>query len=120
MALILCSHAAPVNKAKHTGQATFFTPGLGACGKNSKSSDHMVAVSSQFFKTFPGAGANPNTNPICGKKLTASFKGKSTTVTILDECPSCAEFDLDLSPAAFKDLADESVGRLHGMTWHLD
>ena len=33
--------------------ATFFTPGLGACGIQSTSSDHIVAVSNQFFNTFP-------------------------------------------------------------------
>lgn len=42
------------------------------------------------------------------------------TITIVDRCVGCAEWDLDFSPAAFSQLADESLGRLHGMTWHFD
>ena len=33
--------------------ATFFAPGLGACGQTSDASDLIVAVSQQFFDTFP-------------------------------------------------------------------
>lgn len=47
-------------------------------------------------------------------------QGKSVTVTITDRCTGCAEFDLDFSPSAFSQLADQSVGRIHGMTWHFD
>ncbi|KAF8463747.1 hypothetical protein JB92DRAFT_2838864 [Gautieria morchelliformis] len=45
--------------------------------------------------------------------------GKTVTVTVEDKCAGCAQFDLDMSPAAFDQLADPSVGRLHGVTWHL-
>jgi len=84
-------------------------------------------------------GVNPNSNPICGMKVTANCgvfqqsipaiitdtlvildKGKSTTVTITDRCEGCALTDLDFSPSAFQDLADFSVGRLSGMTWVWD
>ena len=47
-------------------------------------------------------------------------QGKSVTVTITDRCVGCAEFDLDFAPSAFSILADQSLGRLHGMTWHFD
>ena len=46
-----------------------------------------------------------------------SDKGKSVDVTVVDRCTGCKETDLDFSPAAFDQLADESVGRLSGMTW---
>ena len=42
------------------------------------------------------------------------------TVTITDRCEACKEWDLDFSPSAFDKLASESVGRLHGVTWHFD
>ena len=81
---------------------------------------------------------NPNSNPVCGRKITAtckftftfkphgapskaissSDKGKSVTITVADRCDSCAETDLDFSPTAFSDLADLSVGRLEGVDWH--
>jgi hypothetical protein len=37
--------------------------------------------------------------------------GNSVTVTVVDRCEGCAEYDLDFSPAAFDVLASESVGR---------
>lgn len=36
--------------------------------------------------------------------------GKSVVVTVEDECQSCADSDLDMSPAAFSKLAPLSVG----------
>ncbi|KAJ3558461.1 hypothetical protein NM688_g909 [Phlebia brevispora] len=101
------------------GDATFYEPGLGACGVTNSASDHIVAVSASFFDTFPGATANPNANPVCGRTLTANFQGKSTTVTVVDRCVGCALDDIDLSPAAFSDLADQSLGRIQ-VSWTLN
>ncbi|CAK5264145.1 unnamed protein product [Mycena citricolor] len=113
--------AAPVFKAKpvvHTGDGTFFAPGLGACGKTNKASDLIVAVGHGVFDSFPGATANPNKNPICGKKIKATFKGKSVVATVEDRCAGCAgAADLDFTEAGFKKLASLSVGRLHGVKW---
>jgi len=77
----------------------------------------VVGVSTAFYNGFPGATTNPNDNPICGKQLTATFQGKSVTVTIVDKCVGCAEFDLNFSPTAFDKLSKESVGRIHNVTW---
>lgn len=49
-----------------------------------------------------------------------SDQGKSVTVQITDRCTGCALTDLDFSPAAFDELADESIGRLSGVTWVWD
>ncbi|KAF5374239.1 hypothetical protein D9758_004725 [Tetrapyrgos nigripes] len=101
-----------------TGQATYYSTGLGACGITNTDADHIAAVSHLLFDQYPGYnGGNPNSNPVCGKKIKATYKGKSTTVTVTDRCEACAMTDLDFSPAAFKDLADPSLGRLSGMTW---
>ncbi|KAK7691778.1 hypothetical protein QCA50_005181 [Cerrena zonata] len=100
-----------------TGAATFFNPGPGACGHTNNGQDFIVAVSAQVFDTFPGAGANPNKNPVCNKKLTATFQGKSVSVTVVDRCPGCAVGDIDLSPAAFQKLASLDKGRLQGVRW---
>ncbi|KAI0790248.1 RlpA-like double-psi beta-barrel-protein domain-containing protein-containing protein [Irpex lacteus] len=112
------AQAAPAMQKRqtNTGSATFFTPGLGSCGINSSAADHIVAVSASFFDTFPGATANPNTNPVCGRKMTVSFQGKSTTATVVDRCPGCGPTDVDLSPAAFNDLASPDLGRIQ-VTW---
>ncbi|KZT36748.1 hypothetical protein SISSUDRAFT_1034640 [Sistotremastrum suecicum HHB10207 ss-3] len=104
--------------ATQTGQGTFYTPGLGACGVTNTEADLIVAISQSLFQNFPGFnGGNPNANPVCGKSITANFQGKSVTVTVTDACVGCAATDLDFSPAAFDELADPSVGRISGMTW---
>jgi hypothetical protein len=43
--------------------------------------------------------------------------GKSINVTATDRCEGCDVTNLDFSPAAFKELADESVGRIKNITW---
>jgi len=78
-------------------------------------------VSHLLFDTFPGYdGVNPNNNPICNMKATATYQGKSVPVTITDRCTGCDMFSLDFSPSAFTQMADQSVGRLTGMTWVFD
>jgi expansin (peptidoglycan-binding protein) len=101
-----------------TGQGTFYSTGLGACGITNKDTDYIAAASHQLFDSFPNyLGGNPNKNPMCGKKVIATYKGKSVTVTLTDRCGGCALTDLDFSPSAFNQLADFSVGRISGMTW---
>ncbi|KAF8891250.1 RlpA-like double-psi beta-barrel-protein domain-containing protein-containing protein [Infundibulicybe gibba] len=110
-ALLLVSGAPAAN----VGDATFFEPGVGACGVTSTATDNIVAVSTQMFDSFPGATANPNTNPICGKTITATVNGKSVTARVVDRCVGCALNDIDLSPAAFNVLGGD--GRIHGVQW---
>jgi len=105
-------------RGTNTGEATFYQTGLGACGITNTDSDYIAAVSYLLFDSFPHYnGVNPNQNPICGKKVIASYKGKSVTVALTDRCTGCALTDLDFAPAAFKQLGDQSLGRLYGMTW---
>jgi len=104
-----------------TGQGTFYATGLGACGITNSDSDHIAAVSHLLFDAFPNYnGVNPNSNPICGRKVTATYQGKSVTVSITDRCTGCALTDLDFSPSAFGELADFSLGRLSGVKWNWD
>ncbi|TDL15735.1 barwin-like endoglucanase [Rickenella mellea] len=89
------------------GQGTFFNSNaVGACGVFESDSDHIVAVSSQLRQLFGG-------NAVCGRRITASSGGRSTTVTVTDVCPGCGFLDLDFSPAAFQDLAPLAVGRIN-------
>jgi expansin (peptidoglycan-binding protein) len=72
-----------------------------------------------LFDGFLGyGGGDPNSNPICGRKVAANYQGKTVEVTITDRCVGCQKFDLDFSPSAFDKLGAESEGRLHGMKWH--
>ncbi|KAF8994158.1 plant expansin [Cyathus striatus] len=114
------ARASPLEKRDNVGDATFYDAGLGACGKVNTNSDLIVAVSASFFDTFPGYnGANPNNNPVCGRTLQATYQGKTISVKVEDRCAGCAFGDIDLTPTAFAELAALSVGRIHGVTWHL-
>jgi hypothetical protein len=103
----------------HSGDGTFYDVGLGACGQNSVSTDHMVAIGWQLFDSFATGNAvmNPNLNSVCGKQIRASYGGKSVTVVVLDRCGGCQPYDLDFSPSAFDILADPSIGRLKNVQW---
>ncbi|KAA1477374.1 hypothetical protein DENSPDRAFT_885058 [Dentipellis sp. KUC8613] len=111
----MSTSAAPLAPRSNKGQGTFFTPALGACGFTNKESDLIVAVSAQLFDSA-GKGGNPNKNPLCNKFITAHFKGKSVRAKVVDSCPGCKLNDLDFSPAAFKKLASEDLGRID-ITW---
>ncbi|KAF8994182.1 RlpA-like double-psi beta-barrel-protein domain-containing protein-containing protein [Cyathus striatus] len=120
VALVGMVNAAPFEKRDNVGDATYYNAGLGACGIWNSDADYIVAVSAQYFDTFPGyASGDPNSNPLCGRYLQANYQGRSVTVRITDRCVGCAYGDIDLTPAAFQQLADQSVGRLHGVTWNL-
>nr|VWO98546.1 Ferric-chelate reductase [Ganoderma boninense] len=110
---------AKVQMSKSGGDATYYTPGLGSCGHNNVATDFIVAVDHATITSFPGAGANPNTNPMCGRKMRVTYGKKSVTVTVADTCPGCAVGSVDLTPTAFEKLAPLSVGRLHGVKWTL-
>jgi hypothetical protein len=100
-----------------SGQGTFFADGLGACGITNTDSDHIVAVAESLFDTYPGYdGVNPNTNPVCGKQITATYGGISVTVTVADRCTGCNLTDLDFSTSAFDILAAAALGRIP-ITW---
>ncbi|KAF8511099.1 RlpA-like double-psi beta-barrel-protein domain-containing protein-containing protein [Gautieria morchelliformis] len=114
LAFIVLANSAPVARSghqsglmrlalTHSDDLTFFPPSLGACGKINVASDLMVAVSFD--------GPQMNGNLVCGRKVQATAPGgKTVTVSVEDKCASCTQFDLDMSPAAFDQLADESVG----------
>ena len=58
----------------------------------------------------------------CGRKitLTNTNNGKSVTVTVADACPTCGnQNDLDLSYAAFLQIATEAEGQVP-IVWHFD
>ncbi|MFE9574488.1 hypothetical protein ACFYMW_39260 [Streptomyces sp. NPDC006692] len=75
-------------------RATFYSTGLGACGITNHDGDYIVALNSaQFGSGHPSAQ--------CGKKIKITYKGKSATATITDECPGCPYAGLDLSPGLF-------------------
>ncbi|KAJ7611166.1 barwin-like endoglucanase [Roridomyces roridus] len=107
-------------KKNYSGDGTFYAPGLGACGVTNSAGQLIVAVGHGVFDSFPGAdeSGNPNNNPICGRKLKATYQGKSVEVSVQDRCAGCAgAADLDFTEAGFKKLSPLAVGRLKGVQW---
>lgn len=85
---------------------TYYDVGLGACGQYNVATDFIVALNTpQFGSGYPG--------PNCFKTITMSYGGKTTTATIMDECPGCPYGGLDLSRGLFQFFAPESVGVIY-------
>ncbi|KIY62043.1 carbohydrate-binding module family 5 protein [Cylindrobasidium torrendii FP15055 ss-10] len=104
----------------YSGDVTYYDTGLGACGVSSSNSEYVAAVSLSFFNSYPGATANPNLNPICGKVIRITYGSRSVDVTVRDNCPTCALYDLDITLVAMQQLVDNpvGVGRItSGISW---
>ncbi|TRM69955.1 RlpA-like double-psi beta-barrel-protein domain-containing protein-containing protein, partial [Schizophyllum amplum] len=92
---------------------TYYAAGLGACGITNTDTDMIAAISAAYFDSYPGATNNPNENPICGKQIRATYGTASVVVAITDRCAGCAgQYDIDFTPSAFTQIADESLGRV--------
>ncbi|KAI1208338.1 RlpA-like double-psi beta-barrel-protein domain-containing protein-containing protein [Annulohypoxylon truncatum] len=87
-----------------SGEMTWYTPGLGACGQTNTESDAVVAMSS------------PDQDGHCGKQVKITYGGKTTTATVVDKCPGCAATSIDASPAVFEQVASLDAGRID-ITW---
>lgn len=93
-----------------TGDATFFVPGLGACGRVNLPTDLVASLPAVMFD--PSPGGNPNQNKNCGRKIKVDRGSRSVVATIVDRCPECKRGDIDLSPAAFMRIASLTEGRV--------
>jgi len=101
----------PTNTAQHTGDLTYYDPGLGACGIVSDPSDSVVSVSHLIFDAVQ-VGGNPNLNILCGKKIRATREGRSMDLTVVDRCTGCQPNDLDTTTGVFDTLAEREQGRV--------
>jgi hypothetical protein len=131
----------PSSTKAFSGELTYYAPGLGACGFTSSDSDSICAVSHIIFDAAAN-GSNPNSNPLCGLKIRAARFNelanarRSVDLKVVDRCmflflynfkrlcrclscktgTGCAAMDIDLSPSAFRKLADPDRGRVD-VTW---
>lgn len=109
------SSSSTLSVSEFHGDGTFYDTGLGACGIYNVDTDYIVALSHSLFDNYT-PGGNPNLNTLCGKKINAHYNGKTVQVTVTDRCEGCAYYDLDFSPSAFSQLADQDLGRIK-ITW---
>lgn len=116
----------PASGKSFTGELTYFTPGMGACGETSGEGDKMVAISQALFDQYTPNG-NPNKNPLCGATLTIKgADGAEHKATIWDRCVGCAMADLDMPQEFFDEVTTPSGsstpadGRAYGYEWSMN
>ena len=68
--VIVAAGFAATSAVAFTGDLTYYTPGLGACGITSGESDAVVAVSHVEYGNDP----NPNNSPACGRQINITCK----------------------------------------------
>ncbi|KAF9557958.1 hypothetical protein CPC08DRAFT_773826, partial [Agrocybe pediades] len=86
--------------------ATYYNTGLGSCGVTNVDTDYVVALSTQ----------ENGSHARCNQKIMVHYGGKSVAATVVDLCPSCSPYSIDLSPAAFEGLASKDLGRIQ-VSW---
>lgn len=101
---------------QHSGEAMWMAPGVGACGGRFSAKSPVVALSHALFKTWPGATANSNYNPICGRRVQVEVDGTIVTARVGDMHMG-AQSDLVLTESLFESLAPLSQGVIEKATW---
>jgi hypothetical protein len=56
---------------------------------------------------------------LCGKTITVSYGGKTSTAKVVEKCPSCSAGSIDMSRALFGDLANLDLGVIT-VDWHFN
>jgi len=99
-----------------SGELTYYSLGQVSCGQTYADTDYVVALATVTMAN----PANPNNNPICGKTINITYKGKTMAAKVVDTCEGCAAGDVDLSPSLFQALVgDLGAGRVGGATWFI-
>ncbi|KAI4518372.1 hypothetical protein K523DRAFT_365690 [Schizophyllum commune Tattone D] len=87
----------------YNGAATWYyteTGNAGACGAYSKNSDPVVALPYSVW----------NNGAHCWQHIGIWYGNKWVDATVVDLCPSCEGYHIDLSPGAFTQLASQDTG----------
>ncbi|CAB4378124.1 unnamed protein product [Rhizophagus irregularis] len=96
------------------GDGTFYNPsvGTGSCGWQNDDNEFVAALNAPQYGKF----SDPADSPICGKCIKITGPKGSVKVKLVDKCPVCKRGDIDMSPAAFKKIAELDEGRVP-ITW---
>ncbi|GJM41071.1 MAG: hypothetical protein DHS20C20_13530 [Ardenticatenaceae bacterium] len=94
----------------HSGEGTYyFATGAGNCSFDPSPQNLMVAA----LNSVDYAGS-----ALCGAFIEVTGPQGSVVVRIVDQCPGCAEGDVDLSQEAYAEIAELAAGRVD-ISWQL-
>lgn len=102
--------------AQFSGDMTYYDPsvGMGSCGYSNGKDELVVAINHGDM----GNGANPNSNPHCGKYINIYDEaGKPVQAKVVDTCPVCTPGAIDVSEPVFKMVRPNGDGRVHNVQW---
>ncbi|KAJ7150752.1 hypothetical protein C8R46DRAFT_1358245 [Mycena filopes] len=123
LSLAVALAASATHTTQNTGQVFYFTPGLGACGYTNTTADHVGTVSNTTFKGYPGATANPNKNPICGRTMVITAPNNiSINVTVVDffkQDDNAGAMDVGVTKGDFSKMEPVSDGVIPGAKWEI-
>ncbi|GAA5862270.1 hypothetical protein JCM3774_004843 [Rhodotorula dairenensis] len=97
-------------KRDYNGRATFFDPGLGACGGYSSAGDFMVAMNQAQYGDLGAVSS------WCFQTITISYGGKTAQAKVMDACPGCPYGGLDMSPSLFNYFSNPDAGVIY-VSW---
>jgi len=92
-------------------RATWYQTGLGGCGIWNNPDDYIVALNFPMFGyVYPG--------PMCFKKITIEYQGKTAEAQITDSCEICpGDGGIDMSEGLFRHFADPAGGVIAVNWW---
>ncbi len=108
--VITYASIAHADSSTHMGEGTFY--GYGGGGNCSFPNPENMLTAAMNATDYAGSAA-------CGGVIVVTNEdtGLSVTVRVDDQCPECAEGDVDLDQAAFEEIADIVTGRIP-INWH--
>ncbi|MEJ2044915.1 MAG: expansin EXLX1 family cellulose-binding protein [Reinekea sp.] len=102
---LLFASTVALNATAKTGEGTYYQyDGGGNCSFPIQSDIPTAAMNAKDYNNSAACGAVIS--------VTNTDTRLSVTVRIDDQCPECAEGDVDLTPAAFEQIAALSTGRI--------
>ncbi len=106
-----CPEASPAELfASEQGEGTWYdvnATGQGACGLPAPDDGMIAAINDPQYAD----------SAACGACLAVAGPLGEVVVKVVDRCPECQRGDLDLSKAAFAQIADPAQGRVQ-IRWH--
>ncbi|KAI0012305.1 hypothetical protein F4779DRAFT_84503 [Xylariaceae sp. FL0662B] len=112
---------------KNSGDITYYTVGIGACGwddTGADESENIVAIPHKFWddiSTATNLGLDQPVHPLCGKTITITgADGKTCTAKITDRCGGCEDFAIDVTSKVFTDLFGSLEGGRLEASWFIN